>query len=63
MIAPEDITDTLEALASRTNAATPYVRVDGELLRRARNEILSLRAEIKGRQARVQAKLFDEGAQ
>jgi hypothetical protein len=57
-----DILFELALAAGRSTEAAPYVRVDGVLLRRAIKEIETLRAEVAGRQARVQQKFFDEGA-
>lgn len=59
--APDDIVEKLAALEDRTSAATPYVRISGELLRAAIKEIHDLRAEIAGRQARVTKTVFDDG--
>lgn len=56
-----DIAEKLAALEDRTNAATPYVRISGDVLRAAIKEIYALRAEVAGRQARVTKTVFDDG--
>lgn len=62
MSASEDIAEKLAALEDRTNAATPYVRISGDLLRAAIAEIRLLRAELAGRQVRVMKTIFDDGS-
>lgn len=59
--APDDIVEKLAALEDRTNQATPYVRISGEVLRAAIKEIHDLRAVIKGREAHTTKTLFDDG--